>query len=113
MPSKSLQSLDIRSFQNKLLQWYDLHQRQLPWRQTKDPYKIWISEVMLQQTQVKTVIPYYRYFTKTFPTVFELAMAKEQDILKAWEGLGFYSRARNLHHAAKEIVHAHGGKVPK
>src|SRR5690625_688196 len=92
MTSKSLQSIDIMAFQKDLLNWYDKNKRDLPWRQTKDPYKIWVSEVMLQQTQVKTVIPYYERFMENFPTVYDLAEADEQFVLKEWEGLGYYSR---------------------
>ena len=88
----------------KLLVWYRRNQRSLPWRKTGDPYRIWISEIMLQQTQVDTVIPYYHRFLKAFPTVATLARAPLQDVLKAWENLGYYSRARNIHAAAKVIV---------
>lgn len=113
MTSNSLQSVDIKSFQNDLLSWYDLNKRDLPWRQTKDPYKIWLSEVMLQQTQVKTVIPYYERFLEKFPTVYDLAAADEQLVLKEWEGLGYYSRARNLHQAAQVVATTYNGKLPK
>ncbi|SVC80748.1 uncharacterized protein METZ01_LOCUS333602, partial [marine metagenome] len=85
-----------QSIRRKLLIWYDKSKRDLPWRNTKDPYCIWVSEVMLQQTKVKTVLPYYRRWIKTFPTLEKLAGAPEQKILKLWEGLGYYSRARNL-----------------
>lgn len=112
MTSNSLQSVDITAFQKDLLNWYDINKRDLPWRQTKDPYKIWVSEVMLQQTQVRTVIPYYERFLENFPTVYDLAAADEQFVLKEWEGLGYYSRARNLHHAAKEVATFHGGELP-
>ena len=96
----------------RLLAWYRTHQRSLPWRETTDPYRIWISEIMLQQTQVDTVIPYYHRFLKTFPTVYALADASAQDVLKAWENMGYYSRARNLHAAAKKIVNQFGGRIP-
>ena len=96
----------------RLLGWYKHNQRSLPWRKTGDPYRIWISEIMLQQTQVDTVIPYYHRFLKTFPTVTALARAPLQDVLKTWENLGYYSRARNIHAAAKEIVEKFGGKIP-
>ncbi len=96
----------------KLVAWYRRNQRSLPWRKTDDPYRIWISEIMLQQTQVDTVIPYYHRFLKTFPTVSLLARAPLQDVLKTWENLGYYSRARNIHAAAKEIVEKFGGKIP-
>lgn len=88
----------------KLLKWYQENKRDLPWRRSKDAYRIWISEVMLQQTTVVAVIPYYEKFLKKFPTVKDLAKAPESDVLEAWAGLGYYSRARNLHKAAKEIV---------
>jgi len=96
----------------KLLAWYKRHQRSLPWRETGDPYRIWISEIMLQQTQVETVIPYYHRFMKAFPTVFALARAPLQDVLKAWENLGYYSRARNIHAASRIIVNQWGGRIP-
>ncbi|MGD0278994.1 MAG: A/G-specific adenine glycosylase [Smithella sp.] len=96
----------------QLLTWYRRNQRSLPWRETSDPYRIWISEIMLQQTQVDTMIPYYRRFLKVFPTVFSLAGAPLQDVLKAWENLGYYSRARNIHAAARMIVEKFGGQVP-
>lgn len=103
----------IKSLLNrKLLAWYRHNQRSLPWRKTDDPYRIWISEIMLQQTQVDTVIPYYHRFLYNFPTVTALARARLQDVLKVWENLGYYSRARNLHTAAKVIVEKFGGKIP-
>jgi A/G-specific adenine glycosylase len=98
--------------QGSLLSWYDQCGRDLPWRRTRDPYAIWISEIMLQQTQVKTVIPYFDRWMKQFPTVEVLAESDQQKVLKAWEGLGYYARARNLHRAAQEIVEKHGGKFP-
>ncbi len=96
----------------KLLGWFDEFQRQMPWRTTRDPYAIWVSEIMLQQTQVKTVIPYYERFMGSFPTVAALAAAKEDRVLKHWEGLGYYSRARNLHKAAKLLVAEYSGQLP-
>lgn len=103
----------IKNLLNRqLLKWYRRSQRSLPWRKTCDPYRIWISEIMLQQTQVDTVIPYYHRFLKAFPTVYSLARAPLQDVLKAWENLGYYSRARNLHSAAKVIVEKFGGQIP-
>jgi len=99
-------------FRRRLAAWYGRHQRSLPWRETKDPYRIWISEIMLQQTQVDTVIPYYHRFLKSFPTVFALGAAPLQDVLKAWENLGYYSRARNIHAAARIIVDRFGGRIP-
>jgi A/G-specific adenine glycosylase len=95
--------------QKKLLQWYKKNRRDLPWRRTRDPYSIWISEIMLQQTQVNTVIPYYLRFLKSFPTVRHLAKADLSKVLKVWEGLGYYSRARNLHRASQIVLnHFHG-----
>lgn len=85
----------------------------MPWRGEADPYKIWISEIMLQQTQVKQATPYFQNFISLFPTVFDLAKAEQQEVLKAWEGLGYYSRARNLHTAAKMVVEDHDGKLPE
>lgn len=96
-----------------LLEWFDKNARDLPWRKTKDPYAIWVSEIMLQQTQVDTVEPYYHRFLKRFPTVQRLARARLDTVLKLWEGLGYYSRARNLHQAAKQIVRDYEGDVPR
>lgn len=95
-----------------LLNWYATHQRDLPWRRSRDPYRIWVSEVMLQQTRVETVIPYYERWFAQFPTLRSLAEAPEEQVLKAWEGLGYYSRARNLHAAVKEVAAAYDGEVP-
>ncbi len=97
---------------NRLLAWYGASQRDLPWRHTKDPYKIWLSEIIMQQTRVAQGLDYYNRFVSTFPTVFDLASADEQEVLKLWQGLGYYSRARNLHFTAKEIVTKYGGKFP-
>ena len=102
----------IASFREKLLAWYDANKRDLPWRRTQDPYKIWISEIMLQQTRVDTVIPYYERFLDWFPTVADLAQAPEEKLLKAWEGLGYYSRVRNMQKAAQQIMENHGGVFP-
>ena len=103
---------EISLFQNRLLNWYQRNHRDLPWRRTKDPYKIWVSEVMLQQTQVATVIPYYERWIERFPTPQALADASTEEVLKAWEGLGYYSRARNLHSACREIIEQYDGRVP-
>ena len=114
-PVKSLQRGDPRSVaavKRRLLAWYREHRRDLPWRSTRDPYRIVLSEFMLQQTQVDTVIPYYERFLQRFPTVESLARASQPDVLKAWEGLGYYSRARNLHAAASDIVGRFRGRVP-
>lgn len=96
----------------RLLAWYDEHKRDMPWRDCGDPYKIWLSEIMLQQTRVDQATPYFNRFVKRFPTVFALAEADQQDVLKVWEGLGYYSRARHLHAAAQLVVEEFGGKVP-
>jgi A/G-specific adenine glycosylase len=96
-----------------LLDWYDSNKRALPWRGTRDPYLIWVSEAMLQQTRVSTAIPYYEKFAKRFPDVRSLAEAPLEDVLKIWEGLGYYARARNLHRAARTIVKEHGGAPPR
>lgn len=95
-----------------LLAWYDRHARTLPWRGIHDPYRTWVSETMLQQTRVETVIGYYARFLQRFPTVADLAAAPEDDVLKMWEGLGYYSRARNLHKGAKQVVAEYGGVIP-
>ena len=102
----------IQKFKTNLLTWYEEEFRDLPWRQTNDPYKIWISEIMLQQTQVKKVVPYYERFIAAMPTVQDLAEAPLDRVLKLWEGLGYYARARNLHKAAQVIVEKHGGSFP-
>jgi len=98
--------------QKRLIRWYLEKRRPLPWRETSDPYRIWLSEVMLQQTQVNTVIPYYHRFLKKFPDLQLLAQADQQKVLKMWEGLGYYARARNLHKAAQTVVMEHQGEVP-
>ena len=103
---------DKSRFQKALLVWYQKNQRQLPWRTTKNPYRIWVSEVMLQQTQVQTVVSYYQNFIRRFPTIQKLAAADIQDVLKVWEGMGYYARARNLHKAAQIVLGEHRGKVP-
>jgi A/G-specific adenine glycosylase len=92
--------------------WYDAHRRDLPWRRTTDPYAIWVSEVMLQQTQVATVAPYYDRWLERFPTIADLAAADLQTVLKCWEGLGYYARARNFHRAAQIVTQQHDGRVP-
>lgn len=107
-----LQNVNIKAFQTDLLTWYEENKRTLPWRETTDPYKIWVSEIMLQQTKVDTVIPYFKRFMDKYPTVHTLAAAEEEEVLKAWEGLGYYSRARNLHTAVREVVSTYGGVVP-
>ncbi len=102
----------ILSFRQKLLSWYDENKRDLPWRRSKNPYHIWVSEIMLQQTRVDTVIPYYERFLDWFPTVESLANAPEDRLLKAWEGLGYYSRVRNMQTAAQQIMSEFEGKFP-
>ncbi len=99
--------------QTRLLRWFDQHQRELPWRETRDPYRTWVSEIMLQQTRVEAVIPYYRRWLKQFPTIRALAQARPSHVLKAWEGLGYYSRARNLHAAARRLTLGSDGKLPQ
>ncbi len=101
-----------RAFQRSLLRWYSIQRRDLPWRKNQDPYRILISEFMLQQTRVETVIPYFQRFLKLFPALDSLAKAPLQRVLKAWAGLGYYARARNLHAAAKTIFQEFGGKIP-
>lgn len=109
-PRKKIEMRD--KIQKSLLRWFEKNKRDLPWRRTKDPYAIWIAEIMLQQTQVATAIPYYERFLKLFPTVDRLARSDLNGVLAAWEGLGYYSRARNLHLAAKVIRNHFGGKLP-
>lgn len=108
-----MDSAEFSSFRRKLLAWYRCHARDLPWRRTTDPYHIWISEIMLQQTTVAAVIPYFERFLAQFPTVAELAAAPENEILRLWEGLGYYSRARNLHRAAKVVTEHYDGCFPQ
>nr|WP_321244378.1 A/G-specific adenine glycosylase [uncultured Psychroserpens sp.] len=100
------------NFTNILTHWYSVNKRDLPWRHTKNPYQIWLSEIIMQQTQIKQGLPYYEAFVANYPTVFDLANAHEQDVLKLWQGLGYYSRARNLHGSAKYIVNELNGKFP-
>lgn len=102
----------IREFSSTLVDWYYKEKRDLPWRHTTDPYKIWVSEVMLQQTRVDTVIPYYHRFINKYPTLESLAYAPQEELLKMWEGLGYYSRARNLQTGVREVVEKYNSKVP-
>ncbi|MGQ7278202.1 A/G-specific adenine glycosylase [Brevibacillus thermoruber] len=102
----------VFGFSRDLLAWYDSQKRDLPWRINRDPYRVWVSEIMLQQTRVETVKPYYQNFMAKFPTVAALAEAPEEEVLKAWEGLGYYSRARNLQAAAREVQERYGGVIP-
>ncbi len=96
----------------RLLDWYRLHARQLPWRSTRDPYRIWVAEIMLQQTRVETVIPYYQRWMARFPTLADLARANLEQVLREWEGLGYYRRAHNLHHTAQLIMQRYAGQMP-
>jgi A/G-specific adenine glycosylase len=104
--------MDKRYFSDKLVEWYSLNKRDLPWRDTKDPYKIWLSEVILQQTRVNQGMPYYLKFVEKFPDIRSLASASEQEILRLWQGLGYYTRARNLHQCAREVVNDHHAIFP-
>ncbi|WP_251519070.1 MULTISPECIES: A/G-specific adenine glycosylase [Staphylococcus] len=101
------------NFKSKLIHWFDENQRQMPWRETTNPYYIWLSEVMLQQTQVNTVREYYLKFINRFPTISDLSKAEEDEVLKYWEGLGYYSRARNFHTAVKDVDENHAATVPR
>ena len=100
------------SFAPSIIKWYDQNKRDLPWRETTDPYKIWLSEIILQQTRVVQGLPYYNKFVQTFPDVHSLASASEEEVLKLWQGLGYYSRARNLHTCAKQVVQEFDGHFP-
>ncbi|MFJ7664992.1 A/G-specific adenine glycosylase [Lysinibacillus sp. NPDC097162] len=102
----------VAEFRQSLVEWFEEEKRDLPWRHTKDPYKIWVSEVMLQQTRVDTVIPYYNRFMESFPTLELLVEAPQEYLLKHWEGLGYYSRARNLQAGVREVLENYGGIVP-
>ena len=105
-------ALDTDPLSGKLLAWFGLNRRGLPWREDRTPYRVWISEIMLQQTRVDTIIAYYQKWLEAFPTIADLAAAGEQDVLKRWEGLGYYSRARSLHRAARIVVRDYGGELP-
>jgi A/G-specific adenine glycosylase len=107
-----LRAPELRKFRNDLLGWFATYQRNLPWRRDCDPYRIWISEIMLQQTRVAAVIPYFEKFCARFPDLRALAEAEEAEVLRMWSGLGYYSRARNLQAAARQIVRDHGGTFP-
>jgi A/G-specific adenine glycosylase len=103
----------LRTFQSRLLGWFRSHRRELPWRASRDPYRVWVAEIMLQQTRIAAVLPYYERFLRRFPDVNALARARQTEVLKLWSGLGYYSRARNLHAAAKTIVAKHSGEFPR
>ncbi|MGG3467737.1 A/G-specific adenine glycosylase [Neobacillus pocheonensis] len=109
---KNIEEININAFQNDLISWFKAEQRDLPWRKDQDPYKVWVSEIMLQQTRVDTVIPYFNRFIEWFPTIEDLADAEEDKVLKAWEGLGYYSRVRNLQSAVKEVRENYNSEVP-
>ncbi|MGB9203051.1 MAG: A/G-specific adenine glycosylase, partial [Terriglobales bacterium] len=106
-------SKDLADFRRALLGWYDQHRRELPWRKTRDPYRIWLSEIMLQQTRVAAVVDHYRIFLQRFPDIQALAAATEDAVLATWSGLGYYRRARMLYQCAKELVRKHGGRFPQ
>ncbi|MEQ7178231.1 A/G-specific adenine glycosylase [Enterococcus thailandicus] len=110
---KNWSTEQTKEFQEEFVEWYEREKRNLPWRYNHDPYRIWISEIMLQQTRVDTVIDYFYRFMEWFPTIEELANAPEEKLLKAWEGLGYYSRARNIQAAAKQIMSEFGGEMPQ
>ena len=101
------------NFSKKLQNWYRQNKRPLPWREFKNPYQVWLSEIIMQQTRIEQGLPYYYKFVTNFPTVFDLAQAEEETVLKLWQGLGYYSRARNLHHTAKTIVDKYNGVFPE
>lgn len=104
--------MDKRYFSEKIVKWYQSNSRKLPWRETSDPYKVWLSEIILQQTRVNQGLPYYERFVSRYPDVKALAAASEQDVLMLWQGLGYYTRARNLHLCARTVVTKHGGQFP-
>src|ERR1700735_3965762 len=112
MPIDALMQKEPKKFRRRLLAWYDQHRRDLPWRASRDPYRVWLSEIMLQQTRVAAVIEHYQEFLRRFPSVAKLAAAREASVLAAWSGLGYYRRARMLHAAAQVIVREHGGAFP-
>lgn len=109
----NLATFNLPRLRRRLLRWFRAHQRDLPWRKNRDPYSIWVSEIMLQQTQVATVIPYFLRFLQAFPSLAALAAASEQEVLRHWEGLGYYRRARSLHRAAQILAAEHGGQFPR
>src|SRR5271154_6317647 len=113
MNRSSFTPAQTREFRTNLLAWFDIHKRDLPWRRTRDPYAIWVSEIMLQQTRVAAVLEHYARWMARFPTVEALAMASEDDVLTVWSGLGYYRRARFLHRGAKKIVAEHEGSLPR
>src|SRR5580692_6025315 len=112
MQIEMLMRKDPKKFRQQLLAWYESHRRELPWRANRDPYRVWLSEIMLQQTRVAAVIEHYQEFLRRFPTIKKLAAARGASVLAAWSGLGYYRRARMLHAAAKVVVREYGGKFP-
>lgn len=112
-PPSPVDPESVPAFRRALMDWYRRHRRDLPWRRRGDPYAIWVAEVMLQQTRVETVIPYYHRWMERFPDVTVLAAAPEEEVLRLWQGLGYYSRARNLHRAAQEVLRWHAGRLPE
>jgi A/G-specific adenine glycosylase len=112
METAALTEQDGEEFRQQLMRWFRLNARDLPWRQTRDPYRIWVSEVMLQQTRVATVVARYTQFIQRFPSLVSLALAREDEVLTMWSGLGYYRRARMLHSAAQLLVNEHGGSLP-
>ncbi len=104
--------MNQKYFSTKIIEWYELHKRHLPWRDTSDAYMIWLSEIILQQTRVSQGLPYYLKFINQYPTIFDLAAAPEQEVLRLWQGLGYYSRARNLHRCSKTVVEKYKGFFP-
>ena len=111
--SETTNTIERQGFRRLLLRWFDLHKRDLPWRRDRDPYRVWLSEIMLQQTRVNAVTDYYEKFLRRFPTIKTLASAPESAVLATWSGLGYYRRARMLHAAAKTIVREYSGELPK
>ena len=105
--------VNIPAWTLQLLAWYDVHKRALPWRESKDPYRIWVSEIMSQQTRIEAMRPYYEQWMRQFPTMEDLAAADEDTVVRAWQGLGYYSRARNLRLGVQEVVNKYGGQVPR
>jgi A/G-specific adenine glycosylase len=113
IPMRNFRPRELAKFRGRLLTWFRKHRRDLPWRASRSPYRIWVAEVMLQQTRIAAVLPYYHRFLHRFPSIELLARASQGDVLRLWSGLGYYSRARNLHRAAQEIISHHGGEFPR
>jgi A/G-specific adenine glycosylase len=109
---RRLDPVQVKELQHRLVRWYDRHGRDLPWRRTRDPYRILVSEIMLQQTQVERVIGYYERFLRRYPSIHALAASSEPAVRETWDGLGYYARARNLHRTARAVVADHAGRIP-